>query len=173
VVAVKAIKKNTAVFLHFASGEVLTRGREECTGTSKLSVVETNIVQSAGSSCGCGPEELDDRHSPRTHSRTKIENLYSANRKFVRGRLFEVRWEAEVGPEMPEAEVITNNHHDEEVSISDAESVPDQGGGDSDPSDADDDAGARGTGPGPPALRSHPTPPPGEMLCARVRACAA
>ena len=74
---------------------------------------------------------------------------------------------------MPEAEVITNDHHDEEVSISDAESVPDQGGGDSDPSDADDDAGARGKGPGPPALSSHRTLPPGEMLCARVRACAA
>ena len=43
---------------------------------------------------------------------------------------------------MPEAEVIENNHHDEEVSISDAESEPDQGGD----SDQSDDAGARGTG---------------------------
>jgi hypothetical protein len=73
---------------------------------------------------------------------------------------------------MPEAEVIANNHHDEEVSISDAESVPDQGGGDSDPSDADDDdAGARGTGPGPPALTHTHTAPWRDVVCARACVC--
>ena len=46
---------------------------------------------------------------------------------------------------MPETEVIANNHHDEEVSISDAESVP-ENNDESDPSDADDDAAARGAG---------------------------
>ena len=43
---------------------------------------------------------------------------------------------------MPDTDAIHNQHHDEEVVVSDAESVPDNGE-DSEPSDADD-APARG-----------------------------
>jgi len=46
---------------------------------------------------------------------------------------------------MAEADVIGNNHHDEEVEISDAESVPDNQD-DSEPSDAEDGAAVRGAG---------------------------
>ena len=65
---------------------------------------------------------------------------------------------------MPEAEVIENNHHDEEVSISDAESVPDQGGD----SDQSDDAGARGTG-APTLCPSRDPPRTRARACARAK----
>ena len=59
---------------------------------------------------------------------------------------------------MPESEVIRDNHFDEQVDISDAESVPDNRD-ESDVSDAEDDhAARRGDLPSPPCTSAARTP---------------